>query len=241
MRTKFFLRPNTTKAMPSSGYTITTVGPVAEEAWTQQQIRGQYRLVIMGAAKVGKTSIVKRFLYDEFQIEHTPTVEDVYREEYNLGDYGLVLDILDTSGSYEFPAMRDLAISTGDAFVLVYSIDNNDSFEEVRMLRDKILDRRKSNVPILVVGNKCDLEEKRMVKREVAETVIRMDWENGFVESSAKNNLNIFEVFKELLIQANIPYNLSSSTKKRRTSFPDYALSSGKQKCFVKKIGCNVS
>ncbi|XP_023209611.1 ras-related protein Rap-1b-like protein [Centruroides sculpturatus] len=227
--------------MPSSGYSITTVEPVAADAWTQQQIRGQYRLVIMGAAKVGKTSIVKRFLYDEFNSEHKPTVEDVYREEYNLGNYGLVLDILDTSGSYEFPAMRDLAISTGDAFVLVYSIDDSDTFEEVRTLREKILDRRKSNVPILVVGNKCDLEDGRVVKREVAETVIRMDWENAFLESSAKNNVNVFEVFKELLVQANIPYNLCSSNKKRRTSFPDYAISSGKQKCFVNKIGCNVS
>jgi Translation initiation factor 2 (IF-2; GTPase) len=58
-------------------------------------------------------------------------------------------------------------------------------------------------VPIVVVGNKCELEFKD-VRREIAETIALYDWQCGFVECSAKENYNIVQVFKELLAQAKV-------------------------------------
>ena len=69
----------------------------------------------------------------------------------------LILDILDTAGSYEFPAMRALSISSADAFILVYDVTDASSFEEVRVIRDQILETKSGPVPIVVVGNKVDL------------------------------------------------------------------------------------
>lgn len=72
----------------------------------------------------------------------------------------LILDILDTSGAYEFPAMRALSMQSADAFILVYDITDADSFAEVRALRDQIHETKESTaVPIVVVGNKVDLAE----------------------------------------------------------------------------------
>lgn len=51
---------------------------------------------------------------------------------------------------------------------------------------------------------------------ETTESVVTVDWENGFVEASAKNNINVTEVFKELLNQAKIKYNLSPALRRRR-------------------------
>lgn len=56
----------------------------------------------------------------------------------------------------------------------------------------------------MVVGNKADLEEQRAVPLETAETIVLVNWENGFLETSAKDNLNVLHVFKELLKQAKI-------------------------------------
>ena len=60
---------------------------------------------------------------------HRETIEELHRGEYDLNGLRLTLDILDTSGSHCFPAMRKLAIDTGDAFVLVYSVESETSFQ----------------------------------------------------------------------------------------------------------------
>lgn len=76
------------------------------------------------------------------------------------------MDILDTSGAYEFPAMRALSISSADAFVLVYDVNDAATFEEVRALRDQIHETKSSTaVPIVVVGNKTDLVGNREVTK----------------------------------------------------------------------------
>lgn len=84
----------------------------------------------------------------------------MHHGDFNVAGVRLTLDILDTSGSYEFPAMRALCMQSADAFILVYDITDEDSFAEVRALRDQIHETKQSTaVPIVVVGNKKDLAE----------------------------------------------------------------------------------
>ncbi|XP_068251096.1 ras-related protein rapA isoform X2 [Palaemon carinicauda] len=184
----------------------------------------RYRIVVMGAAKVGKTAIINQFLYDSFTPKYTRTVEEMHHGEYEVSGMSLTLDILDTSGSYEFPAMRELSINTADAFILVYAINDAESFDEVRNLREVILNTKKKMVPIVVVGNKNDLEDQRAVPTEAAETIVLLNWENGFLEASAKDNLHVLHIFKELLNQAKIRYALSPAVKRRRQSMPNVGM-----------------
>ncbi|XP_013783471.1 dexamethasone-induced Ras-related protein 1-like [Limulus polyphemus] len=187
-------------------------------------LKTHYVLVILGSSRVGKTAIVQQFLYDTFPDVYKATVEEFHRSEYKLKDFVLTLDILDTSGSYEFPAMKRLAINMGDAFVLVYSIDDAQSFEDVCREREYVQQARSLDVPIVVVGNKCDREDHREVGKELTESVVTMDWENGFVEASAKTKMNIFEIFNELLAQARAPSELSVCLERRRQSLPIFSV-----------------
>ena len=99
----------------------------------------QHRVVMMGAARVGKSSIISQFLYDKYLLRYRQTIEELHRGEYELPDgAALTLDILDTSGAYQFPAMRALSISTGGAFILVFAVDDDESWEEVRRLRQQV-------------------------------------------------------------------------------------------------------
>ena len=82
---------------------------------------------------------------------------------------------------------------------------------QVRNIREYILTLKRTQVPIVVVGNKVDLEEKRAIPIETAETIVLLDWENGFLESSAKENFHILQIFKELLNQAKIRYVVQSN------------------------------
>jgi len=124
----------------------------------------RHKIVVMGAAKVGKSAIINQFLYNIFIPKYKRTVEEMHHGDFNVSGRHLTLDILDTSGSYEFPAMRDLAIKLADAFILVYNVNDYNTFLEVKALRSQILNTRGA-VPIMIVGNKIDLVE---MKQEVS-------------------------------------------------------------------------
>ncbi|XP_046693687.1 RASD family member 3 [Silurus meridionalis] len=86
------------------------------------QERRTARVVFLGAAGVGKTSLIARFLHVRFEPQHARTVEELHTLKGDLdGAARLVLEILDTSGSYALPAMRALRIRTGDTFAVVYA------------------------------------------------------------------------------------------------------------------------
>ncbi|XP_018802401.1 PREDICTED: ras-related protein Rap-2a [Bactrocera latifrons] len=192
----------------------------------------RHKIVVMGAAKVGKTSIITQFLYNTFTTKYKRTIEEMHQGNFSIAGVSLTLDILDTAGSYEFPAMRALSISSADAFILVYDVTDASTFEEVRMIRDQIHETKATTaVPIVVVGNKIDLvaekEDARKVEYATTESVVTLDWENGFVEASAAKNENITQVFKELLSQAKITYNLSPALRRRRQSLPQQVGNNG--------------
>ncbi|KAJ8722582.1 hypothetical protein PYW07_003762 [Mythimna separata] len=179
----------------------------------------RHKIVVLGAAKVGKSSLISQFLYNTFSPKYKRTIEEMHHGDFNVSGVRLTLDILDTSGAYEFPAMRTLSMQSADAFILVYDITDANSFTEVRLLRDQIHETKDSTaVPIVVVGNKVDLAETgaRQVEFHTTESVVTVDWENGFVEASAKDNLNVSQIFKELLVQAKVKYNLSPALRRRR-------------------------
>ena len=180
----------------------------------------------MGATAVGKTCIVNRFLHDRFITDYDSTLEDMHRGEYEVDGMWLTLDILDTAGAYPFAVMRNLAIHSAHAFVLVYNISDKASFDVVRDLRLQIIKQKKQEqFPIVVVGNKIDMainsesgSRNRTEFQKTAECTVLVDWNLGYVETSAKEDINIVEVFKELLAQLDVPYALSPAVRRRRES-----------------------
>lgn len=118
----------------------------------------RHKIVVMGAARVGKSSLITQFLYRKFSSKYKRTVEEMHHGQFTVDGVKIDLDILDTSGAYEFPAMRALSISSADAFVLVYSVTDPESFQQAAAIRDQIIDtKHTADVPIVVVGNKLDL------------------------------------------------------------------------------------
>lgn len=179
------------------------------------------RLVFLGAAGVGKTALIQRFLKDTFEPKHRRTVEELHRKEYEVGGIKVTINIIDTSGSYSFPAMRKLSIQNSDAFALVYAVDDPESLEAVKSLREEILEVKEDKyTPIVVIGNKIDRHNERQVSNNDVLSTLELDWNHSFMESSAKNNINVLEAFKELLLQANVPSRFSPALCRRRETFP---------------------
>lgn len=182
----------------------------------------EVRLVFLGAAGVGKTALIQRFLKDTFEPKHRRTVEELHRKEFKVGGVKVTINIMDTSGSYSFPAMRKLSIQNSDAFALVYAVDDPESLEAVKSLRDEIMEVKEDKyTPIVVIGNKIDRHDERQVSSEDVLSQLELDWNNSFLESSAKDNVNVLEAFKELLQQANLPGWLSPALCRRRETLPE--------------------
>ena len=129
--------------------------------------------------------------------------------------------------------MVKCSLASADAVLLVYSIANLNSFDYLSKLRDLVQQERGEGMPLVVVGNKTDLE--RQIPREEAEATVLCDWENGYVECCAKDNLNVPAVFRALLVQAKSPLLLMPSIQvpvaamRRRKSLPQISALSVQQ------------
>lgn len=131
--------------------------------------------------------------------EYDPTIEDSYRKQVEIDQETCLLDILDTAGQEEFSAMRDQYMRTGQGFLCVYSITSRSSFEEISSFREQILRvKEEDNVPMVLVGNKCDLEDSRVVATSEGADLAK-SFGCKFLESSAKSRINVEESFFELV------------------------------------------
>ncbi|CAF3717022.1 unnamed protein product [Rotaria sordida] len=163
----------------------------------------RYRLVLLGASRTGKSSIINMFLNGKFLDTYKETVEDLHYREFTIDDKTIKVDILDTAGNMEFPAMRRLSIATSHAFILVYSVDSMPAFDEVRCIIKQIKEQRTNyaEIPIVIVGNKTDRTGIREVEEHNVRTMLN---ELGplhcrFVECTALDRASIIDIFLKLL------------------------------------------
>jgi len=113
-----------------------------------------------------------------------------------------MLEILDTAGTEQFTAMRDLYMKNGQGFVLVYSIIAQSTFNDLPELREQILRVKDSDhVSMILVGNKCDLAEQRVISTGQGEELARKFGGCPFLEASAKNKINVDALFFDLIRQ----------------------------------------
>lgn len=163
----------------------------------------EYKLVVVGGGGVGKSALTIQLIQSHFVDEYDPTIEDSYRKQCTIDDQQVLLDVLDTAGQEEYLAMREQYMRTGEGFLLVYSINSLNSFQELNSFYDQILRVKDSdNVPVLVVGNKCDLEMERQVSYEDG-LALANSFNCPFLETSAKQRINVEEAFYGLVRNIN--------------------------------------
>uniref|UniRef100_A0A667XK90 Ras-related protein Rap-1b n=1 Tax=Myripristis murdjan TaxID=586833 RepID=A0A667XK90_9TELE len=155
----------------------------------------EYKLVVLGSGGVGKSALTVQFVQGIFVEKYDPTIEDSYRKQVEVDGQQCMLEILDTAGTEQFTAMRDLYMKNGQGFALVYSITAQSTFNDLQDLREQILRVKDTeDVPMILVGNKCDLEAERVVAKESG-TGLARQWNScAFLETSAKSKINVNEV-----------------------------------------------
>jgi len=113
----------------------------------------EMKIVVLGIGGVGKSALTFRFIQNKFMESYNPTIEDSYRKNFKLDGRNIVLDILDTAGQEEYMELREVYMRGGEGFLVVYSIVDQKSFNEVTEFRSRILRvKDTSTVPMVIVG-----------------------------------------------------------------------------------------
>lgn len=159
-----------------------------------------YKLVVLGEGGVGKSAITIQFTSSVFAADYDPTIEDAYRIDAEIDGEVVGLDILDTAGQEVFSAVRDRYMRDGEGFLLVYSLIERTTFVPMAKISEQIKRVKDTDhhVPIVLVGNKSDMADKREVSYGEGELLART-LNCPFFETTAKLRIHIDECFHDLV------------------------------------------
>ncbi|VEL08926.1 unnamed protein product [Protopolystoma xenopodis] len=164
-------------------------------------------IVVLGDARVGKTAIIHRLVCwqsETLEGRYQPTVEDSYTRDYIVHQYRCRIRIMDTSGSYDFPAMQRLWIRRASAFLLVASRDRQQSLDNLISLREQICEERPDEhdrLPIVLAVNKHDLHIDQWVltDAEIEAGVRRLGLPGANMEAVVSTSALVNEGISQLL------------------------------------------
>ena len=182
------------------------------------------RVAVLGAGAVGKSTITNMFVLGKLVNEYDPTIEDPLYRTVTVDGEEVHMEILDTAGQNEFRETTMEKIGKYEGFLLVYALNDRYSFEEAERIRQMIVDALE-DAPVVLCGNKNDLENERVVPKDEGEEMARQ-WNAPFFETCGKQASTVEEPFIVLA-------RLVRQAQKRPVD------TEGRKKKKVKK-GCNV-
>ena len=172
----------------------------------------EIKLIVLGNTSVGKSSFILKYIEDKFVLNYIATLGmDFKQKKLKLKNGQEVkLRIYDTAGQERFKSVAVSFIKKAEGVILIYDIGNKATFESLEEWIKNIKESGKENLPIILVGNKCDLPpEKREV--ELIEGKDKAEEFNlPFFETSCKEGINIKEVFEKIVEDITGKNNLSS-------------------------------
>eukprot|EP00826_Nyctotherus_ovalis_P045649 TRINITY_DN5074_c0_g3_i4.p1 TRINITY_DN5074_c0_g3~~TRINITY_DN5074_c0_g3_i4.p1 ORF type:complete len:278 (+),score=84.33 TRINITY_DN5074_c0_g3_i4:103-936(+) len=167
---------------------------------TPSKIKKALKLGVIGPASVGKSALSIRYTQRVFIDEYLPSFENLFKKEILIEKEQVEVDILDSSGMDELVVMRPAWFMKREAFLLVFAVNDRDSFNALTAFRDQLVSFRQSIstvAPLIIVGNKADLVSERVIKFEEARDLAK-SWGADYMETSAKKDTNVTAVFEAL-------------------------------------------
>ena len=155
------------------------------------------KLVLLGESSVGKTSIVSRFVNQQFTDLQDSTIGAAYFSKLSMikGE-NYRLEIWDTAGQERYHSLAPMYYRGAKGAIVVFDITSANSFEKAKSWISELKLTANMNVQITLVGNKTDLQHRRQVLSDTAKNYAEQE-ELTYIETSAKNNINIDDIFNE--------------------------------------------
>lgn len=157
-----------------------------------------YKMIIIGDSGVGKSNIMTRYLKNEFRTDSKSTVGVEFgTKKLSVGGIDTKLQIWDTAGQERYRSITSSYYKGSKGCFIVYDITNEASFQNVEKWFEETKRSAEKNVSVVLVGNKCDLEQERKIPKEKGEERAQI-LECPFFETSALSNINIEAIFQAM-------------------------------------------
>ena len=157
------------------------------------------RVITLGESGVGKTSIIRRYIHNIFDENNLSTIglNFSFKEVKLKNGKSINIKLIDTAGQEKYKALAKSYFKNVDAVLFVFSLNNQDSFDNMKNWINLFNDNHngKEGIPKYLIGNKAD--EKREVQKNMVDEFLSKN-KYKYFETSAKDNNGIDELFQEL-------------------------------------------
>lgn len=166
------------------------------------------KISFLGYSGTGKTSIINKYLYDEFKYNVQATIGFIFQYKcIDIDSKKIQIVISDTAGQEKYNAIPKMYYRNINAFVIVYDVTDSDSFERINFWLEDIKLNGNKNSFIFIVGNKTDVSDYRTISYEKANSFVeKMNNDDPinnqkipYAEVSAKNGNNVQEFMNRLI------------------------------------------
>ena len=158
-----------------------------------------FKIILLGDISVGKTSLILNATKNIFDGKYEPTIHfEFYFYFLTIEGKRIKLEIWDTCGQETYRALIISFYRSSSFAIMVYSIDCRQSFKNMNEWLNEIKTKSNPDIKIALIGNKCDLEDKRQVQKEEGEKFSNDNDLSFFMETSAKTGFNSKNIFNEI-------------------------------------------
>ena len=160
------------------------------------EVNFSFKIIVIGDSAVGKSSLTLRGTKDHFKDFYTPTIGFEFLSfNIRIKDKIVKLQIWDTCGQEVYRSLISSFYRNSSLAIIVYAIDNQESFDNLDSWLDEIKSQTHPYLKIFLIGNKVDLEDKRVIDRSIAEELVKEHKIDLFLETSAKTGYNAQKLF----------------------------------------------
>lgn len=164
----------------------------------KEDCRMKIKLMMIGEQAVGKTSLTKRYTEKVFSTNIMGTAGlDMHKKIVKINDENLNVTIYDSAGHERFRKITEVQYKGSDGLVLVYDITDSKSFDWIIEWIDKLKSENIPNMEIILIGNKIDLEGRKITRQETNELANK--YNIPFMETSALTGENVDEAFTKII------------------------------------------
>ena len=161
----------------------------------------EVKIITLGDSHVGKSSLIFKFIEDKFSSSYMSTVGfDLKFKTIKINNEEIKVMIFDTAGQERFRSLASNYIKKASGILLVYDISDKNTFLNIENWMTSIKEESSDTIPIILIGNKCDLDEQRKIQKEEGEQFANNN-NLKFFETSCKDGDNVENCFIELTKQ----------------------------------------